>query len=324
MKKFVVFMCFTLGIGALAAAILMQKIEPTIVDPEMTVSKQPKLLSEIDVTDYVSLPVLESVSIHETYEIPEKDAEKAALDRLLVTAKKLNVIEGECTAFLDMTISSKDEFINSEVNKPFYVSRNSNKALTEALSGKATGDFVKVNDVEYQPYGTVDIQMTVRDIYAMPYPVTDDYVKKNTNYSSFDEMKNEMTASNTFTAISETRSETVDNLIDQMIAKTTFITIPDSLCKEEYEVLQKEDPSSTYEDARESLKKIFFIATVVKEKGLATNEEIDKRASDIMSNEGLTQYEKERARYLLYEEDVTNYVYKNIKIEQKETDDSQL
>ena len=109
-----------------------------------------------------------------------------------------------------------------------------------------------------------------------------------------------------------------------MIAKTTFITIPDSLCKEEYEVLQKEDPSSTYEDARESLKKIFFIATVVKEKGLATNEEIDKRASDIMSNEGLTQYEKERARYLLYEEDVTNYVYKNIKIEQKETNDSQL
>ena len=316
MKKIIIALCFLAALGVLVAAVLLQKIESTMVDPELTVSKNPKLLSDIDIVSYVSLPVFKTIKVNESYDIDQDDADKAALDKLLVTAKKLESIEDDSTAFVDITVSNLNEYVDSKTDVPFYVTKSGNTEIYSALSGKQTGEFVKVDRVDFESYGIVDLQFVIGDIYAIPYPVTDSYMKANTNYSTFYEMKMDMVTSNAFSEISEKRAETLQNLIPSMIKKTTFMSFPDSLCKEEYAVLQSQDPDATYEDARESLKKIFFIATVVKEKDLASSKDMDERAAEIMSDDTLSEYEKERGRILLYEEDVIDNIYKSISIEQ--------
>ena len=57
------------------------------------------------------------------------------------------------------------------------------------------------------------------------------------------------------------RTHTINSLIDTMMSQTTFIKLPESLIMKELETLQKNDPNITYDEAKHSLYKIFFIAS---------------------------------------------------------------
>lgn len=113
------------------------------------------------------------------------------------------------------------------------------------------------------------------------------------------------------------REHTINTLIDTMMEQTTFIKLPDSLIMKELEVLQKENPNATYDDAKHSLYKIFFIATVIDNYDIATKTDIEKRYSklDASETEDLTPYEVERKKYLLFEEDVVTCIYKKVGIQ---------
>ena len=84
----------------------------------------------------------------------------------------------------------------------------------------------------------------------------------------------------------------------------------------ELEVLQKENPDATYDEAKHSLYKIFFIASVIKNYDVATKTDMEKRYSKLDESEtaGLSDYEVERKKYLLFEDDVVTCIYKKIQI----------
>lgn len=84
----------------------------------------------------------------------------------------------------------------------------------------------------------------------------------------------------------------------------------------ELETLQKDDPNATYDEAKHSLYKIFFIASVIKNYDVATKTDMEKRYAklDQSETEGLSEYEIERKKYLLFEEDVVTCIYKKVQI----------
>ena len=117
------------------------------------------------------------------------------------------------------------------------------------------------------------------------------------------------------------REHTINSLIDTMMEQTTFIQLPESLIQRELEVLQKDDPNATYEQAKHSLYKVFFIASVIKNDGVATKTDLEKRYEklDKSEKEGLSKYEIERKKYLLFEEDVVTSIYKKVQINSQES-----
>lgn len=115
------------------------------------------------------------------------------------------------------------------------------------------------------------------------------------------------------------RQETMDNLIGYSMDQTTFMELPESLYDQEFEVLRKADSGVQFEDAIESLKKVFFIAAVLDRYSLANEKEryrIVNKYEEQHSLE-LEGYEEERMSYLLLEEEVNNYLYKIIHISEK-------
>ena len=62
--------------------------------------------------------------------------------------------------------------------------------------------------------------------------------------------------------------------------------------------------------------KIFFIATVIKDYDVATLTDIEKRYAklDDSEKEGLSDYEIERKKYLLFEDDVVTCIYKKVQV----------
>ena len=62
MKKFIAFILLVLGLGCLAGAMCVSQQE---IQFQTTSVKDPELLSQVRFSEYVSLPVLEGISIEE-------------------------------------------------------------------------------------------------------------------------------------------------------------------------------------------------------------------------------------------------------------------
>ena len=202
-------------------------------------------------------------------------------------------------------------------------------SITPDISGVHTSEPGEY-DVKYtfkDSHGTdrtATVDITISDILNMPYPVTDDYIQNNTEYDSVHDMCSALKNDASGEAKEIAREHTINSLIDTMMEQTTFIQLPESLIQRELEVLQKDDPNATYEQAKHSLYKIFFIASVIKNDGVATKTDLEKRYEklDKSEKEGLSKYEIERKKYLLFEEDVVTSIYKKVQINSQESSTS--
>ena len=193
-----------------------------------------------------------------------------------------------------------------------------------ALNNAKKGDTVRVTDTTFNGVEDASVDITISDILNMPYPVTDDYIQNNTEYDSVHDMCSALKNDASGEAKEIAREHTINSLIDTMMEQTTFIQLPESLIQRELEVLQKDDPNATYEQAKHSLYKIFFIASVIKNDGVATKTDLEKRYEklDKSEKEGLSKYEIERKKYLLFEEDVVTSIYKKVQINSQESSTS--
>lgn len=116
----------------------------------------------------------------------------------------------------------------------------------------------------------------------MPYPVTDNYIGENTEYQSLYDMRTELINDSSGEAKQLARTHTINTLIDTMMSQTTFIQLPESLIMKELDALKRDNPDATYEEAKHSLYKIFFIATVIKDYDVATLTDIENDMQNLM------------------------------------------
>lgn len=340
-KKIVVFLCFFAGATCFISAGLYINRQNAGLEPqktEETVSKvkSPELLSEIDMTSYVSLPEsFSDIDITEdldNIEVTDDNVQDVMYEQLDKTADRLGSVQSDSsdniTLIVDYTITQKGKV--KEVKSNFKMAYSDNSKIYSddvytALSNAKKGDTVRVTDTTFNGVENASVDITISDILNMPYPVTDDYIQNNTEYDSVHDMCSALKNDASGEAKEIAREHTINSLIDTMMEQTTFIQLPESLIQRELEVLQKDDSNATYEQAKHSLYKIFFIASVIKNDDVATKTDMEKRYEKLNKSEkeGLSKYEIERKKYLLFEEDVVTSIYKKVQINSQEnsTDD---
>lgn len=328
MKKITVFLCFLAGAGCFISAGLYINKQNAGLVTEPVVNEQkyngsPVLLSEVNMNAYVSLPAsFSTVDIEEDIEaaeITEDNVEDVMYEKLFSTAEHIATVSqnGSEMLIVDYTITKDSEV--QEVNYDYKLGFDSNSKLYDttvynSLKNAVIGDTVHVEEVEFLDYDNVTVDIIITDILAMPYPVTDKYISSKTEYSSVYDMKTTLVNDASGEVKKNARQYTIDNLINIMMDQTTFIKLPESLIMKELEVLQKDDKDATYDDAKHSLYKIFFISSVIKEYDVASKTDIEKRFDklDESTKDMLSEYETERMKYLLFEEDVVTCIYKKI------------
>lgn len=336
-KKIVVFLCFFAGATCFISAGLYINRQNAGLEPqktEETVSKvkSPELLSEIDMTSYVSLPEsFSDIDITEdldNIEVTDDNVQDVMYEQLDKTADRLGSVQSasrdNITLIVDYTVTQKGKV--KEVKSNFKMAYSDNSKIYSddvytALNNAKKGDTVRVTDTTFNGVEDASVDITISDILNMPYPVTDDYIQNNTEYDSVHDMCSALKNDASGEAKEIAREHTINSLIDTMMEQTTFIQLPESLIQRELEVLQKDDPNATYEQAKHSLYKIFFIASVIKNDGVATKTDLEKRYEklDKSEKEGLSKYEIERKKYLLFEEDVVTSIYKKVQINSQES-----
>ena len=339
-KKIVGFLCFFAGATCFISAGLYINRQNAGLEPqktEETVSKvkSPELLSEIDMTSYVSLPEsFSDIDITEdldNIEVTDDNVQDVMYEQLDKTADRLGSVQSasrdNITLIVDYTVTQKGKV--KEVKSNFKMAYSDNSKIYSddvytALNNAKKGDTVRVTDTNFNGVEDVSVDITISDILNMPYPVTDDYIQNNTEYDSVHDMCSALKNDASGEAKEIAREHTINSLIDTMMEQTTFIQLPESLIQRELEVLQKDDPNATYEQAKHSLYKIFFIASVIKNDGVATKTDLEKRYEklDKSEKEGLSKYEIERKKYLLFEEDVVTSIYKKVQINSQESSTS--
>lgn len=339
-KKIVVFLCFFAGATCFISAGLYINRQNAGLEPqktEETVSKvkSPELLSEIDMTSYVSLPEsFSDIDITEdldNIEVTDDNVQDVMYEQLDKTADRLGSVQSasrdNITLIVDYTVTQKGKV--KEVKSKFKMAYSDNSKtysddVYTALNNAKKGDTVRVTDTTFNGVEDASVDITISDILNMPYPVTDDYIQNNTEYDSVHDMCSALKNDASGEAKEIAREHTINSLIDTMMEQTTFIQLPESLIQRELEVLQKDDPNATYEQAKHSLYKIFFIASVIKNDGVATKTDLEKRYEklDKSEKEGLSKYEIERKKYLLFEEDVVTSIYKKVQINSQESSTS--
>lgn len=284
------------------------------------------LLSQVPVKSYVSLPAsFQAIRIQETVptsDVTEDNVNDVMYDTLLDSAQSLDVVQDGCMVVMDFTITQGGTFMTRESDYRYGVSQKaSGDTIFHALDGIPNGSTVRAENVDFDGYEDCTVDMTINHIYAMPYPVTDEYVRQNTQYGSIQEMRQALIANGKGQLKEQARQETLASLIDESMKQTTFVTPPKSLVMQELSVLQKTNPTATYTDAEQSTYRLLFIKAMIDKYSLATDDEMEARLeSEIDENtrNAMSDYEKEREKYLLFEDDVTNYIYKNVQIEQKD------
>lgn len=336
-KKIVVFLCFFAGATCFISAGLYINRQNAGLEPqktEETVSKvkSPELLSEIDMTSYVSLPEsFSDIDITEdldNIEVTDDNVQDVMYEQLDKTADRLGLVQSDkgnnTTLIVDYTITQKSKV--KEVKSNFKMAYSGKSKIYSddvytALNNAKKGDTVRVTDTTFNGVENASVDITISDILNMPYPVTDKYIQNNTEYDSVHDMCSALKNDASGEAKEIAREHTINSLIDTMMEQTTFIQLPESLIQRELEVLQKDNPNATYEQAKHSLYKIFFIASVIKNDGVATKTDMEKRYEklDKSEKEGLSKYEIERKKYLLFEEDVVTSIYKKVQINSQES-----
>ena len=271
----------------------------------------------------MSLPVLEGMQVEEVVE--EKnydDTEKEIVDTLLKNAGELKKVSEECTVSMDFTISQKGKFVERKKNYLVGIgNRTLDPDIEEKLIGMKPGDSADLGKVEeFLKYKNKEVYVKVNAVYNIEYPITDDYMQKNTEYSSLDDMVRGTINKDKQQNRTQRREKTMGELLDRVLEKTTFVSIPDSLIEEELKVLDKDGEKHTFKEAEQSLKKVFLIEAVNEKYKLVSAAEMEKRAKDVIdsSNAEYSEYEKQRLQYLECEEDVVNFLYKTIDIVEKE------
>lgn len=329
MKKAVVFFCFLAGaICFISAGLYINKQQSGMTEEYVqdTVTKvaSPELLSEINIPAYVSLPAsFSDIDIQEgldDIQVTESNVDNVMYDQLMSTANRLETVERDDEMIIvDYTIikGNNVEEVKSNVNLGY--NNNSNmydENVYKALKGTKTGDSIHLEGVSFNGFNDVTVDLTITNILDMPYPVTDKYISKNTEYKNIYDMRTALMNDSSGKAKEVARKHTINTLIDTMLQQTTFIKLPESLIMKELEVLQKEDETATYDEAKDSLYKIFFITSVINQYDIATKTDIENRYAKLEDTEkdGLSQYEIERKKCLLFEEDVVTYIYKKVQI----------
>ena len=328
MKKMVVFLCFLAGAACFISAGLYVNKEKAGLNEyaEQTVTKvkSPELLSEINMPQYVSLPAsfydIDIVEDLDNIEVTETNVDDVMYEQLLKSANYLQNVAGDGeTLIVDYTITQGGAVQEVKSNYMLGYSKNTkayDETVYNALKNMVIGSPVHVEGVTFNGYDNATVDITIINIIDMPYPVTDQYISQNTEYSNVYDMRTALINDSSGEAKKIAREHTISTLIDTMMDQTTFITLPESLINKEFEALQKDDPNATYEEAKHSLYKIFFIASVMKNYDVATKTDMEKRYAKLDASEtnGLSAYEVERKKYLLFEEDVVTCIYKKVQI----------
>ena len=223
---------------------------------------------------------------------------------------------------MDFTISQIGKFVERKKNYLVGIgNRTLDPDIEEKLIGMKPGDSADLGKVEeFLKYKNKEVYVKVNAVYNIEYPITDDYMQKNTEYSSLDDMVRGTINKDKQQNRTQRREKTMGELLDRVLEKTTFVSIPDSLIEEELKVLDKDGEKHTFKEAEQSLKKVFLIEAVNEKYKLVSAAEMEKRAKDVIesSNAEYSEYEKQRLQYLECEEDVVNFLYKTIDIVEKE------
>ena len=256
MKKAIVFICFFAGAACfISAGLYINKQDAglgTYTEETVTKVKSPELLSQINMTQYVSLPAsFSDIDITEdidNIDVTDSNVDDVMYDQLKKTATHLGAIDNDGeTAIVDYTIT-KDGTVQEMKNNFMLGYSNTSKVYNEimydALTGATIGVPVHIENAVFNGYDNVTVDLTISNIYAMPYPVTDEYVSQNTEYDSVFNMKQALMNDSSGEAKELARAHTISSLIDTMMSQTTFIKLPESLIMKELEVLQKENPDT--------------------------------------------------------------------------------
>lgn len=327
MKKFIVFICFFGGAACfISAGLYINKNNAGLnVAQEVTQKvKEPELLSDINMTQYVSLPAsfsnIDIVEDLDNIEITENNVDDILYDKLLSTASHLSTVSDDNILLIaDYTTQKNSAVVETKTGFKIGYSKKStvyDSNVYKALKDVTIGTPIHVDGVTFNGKDDVSLDITITNIYNIPYPVTDKYISANTEYSNIYDMRAALMNDSSGEAKQLARTHTINTLIDTMMSQTTFIKLPESLIMKELDALKKDNPDATYEEAKHSLYKIFFIATVIKDYDVATLTDIEKRYSklDESEKEGLSDYEIERKKYLLFEDDVVTCIYKKVQV----------
>lgn len=311
---------FGIGILFLLASIITALPKDETYYRKENVSLSPLLLSDIRMMDYVSLPVFEGMEIKESAKLETGEgARREAYEELLRTAEKLASPENNCTFICDITISRDKRFLDKQTDYSLSSQSDVGKAVAGYLK-ECPGEYsVRLEHVKYLSWEEVNLDIDIKSIYAIPSPVTNAYVKEHTQYNSFSDMVSNFIKNTLDESRDNIRQDTIANLLDYAIQRTTFMELPESLYNQEFDVLKKDIPEIQFEDAKRSLKRIFFIGAVADRYQLADEVERIQRVLKYQEENSvqLTDYEKERMSYLMLEDDVNNYIYKLINITEK-------
>ena len=295
MRNFFAGLFLLLGVGCLGVA-GFSAYQDRVISPQVSSASSPVLFSQVsDISSYVSL---------------------------LKNAGELKKVSEECTVSMDFTISQKGKFVERKKNYLVGIgNRTLDPDIEEKLIGMKPGDSADLGKVEeFLKYKNKEVYVKVNAVYNIEYPITDDYMQKNTEYSSLDDMVRGTINKDKQQNRTQRREKTMGELLDRVLEKTTFVSIPDSLIEEELKVLDKDGEKHTFKEAEQSLKKVFLIEAVNEKYKLVSAAEMEKRAKDVIdsSNAEYSEYEKQRLQYLECEEDVVNFLYKTIDIVEKE------
>lgn len=320
MKKILIIICLLGGCAFCAAGILISSYSPsanTVIED----SNSPTLYSQIDVDDYVSLPVLEGLSVTEASveegTLDWDTAEEQAIEKILGTASELSAATQNCTLLVDMTISRDGQFLDEYSDYLIgYGYEDLPETLKEAFEGIASGASIQSLRVDsYLGYEDVDLNIQVKHIYNLEYPFTDEYIKNHTEYTTLEDMIRALIRNSEDASRTSQLETTMEGLLDAVLAKTTFTKIPSSLCDEELAVLNEDGDDHYYNEAETSVKRILLIKSINSRYSLVSESEAESRLNTWLDTNGeVSEYASERQKILLCEDDVVNYLYKTIEI----------
>lgn len=333
MKKAMVLILFLAGgFCFISAGMYMNRQQWGMTETEGGKSTSPELLSDIDMPSYVSLPAsfanIDIVEDLDDISVTEDNVEDVMYEQLLSTAGNMATIEDDdLMLVVNYTVTQGNSVKEVESGYKMGFKQGSplyDETVYDALNELSVGVPVHLDGVYFNGYSDVTLDLTVTEIYNMPYPVTDDYIEEKTEYNGVSDMKAELLNDASGEAKAIARQQTINGLIDTMVEQTTFIRIPDSLVVQELAVLQEDNPNATYDEAKHSLRRIFFIAAVIRNYDIATNADIDRRYDSLSDEQksGLSDYEAERQKYLLYEEDVVTCIYRKVNISDQQAEEA--
>lgn len=331
MKKIAVLLLFGLAAGCIVSAILLpSKTETPTVNTDH--SNRELTLDNVDVNAYVSLPVFQSMEVSadtlanwnsnseniSDQEIQETGSseELAAFKILTQTARSAPVAQENMTVISDVTLSKENTFIDQFADIPVCINDNLPKEICDNLIGCKSGDTCTVLGVKsFMDIENIDVTIIVKDIFDIPYPVTDQYMKKNTEYNSFSEFVSTLELDQHTQIQSDIRDKVMENLIPYTMSLATFVEPPEQMIKMEMDILKKDNSQIQYEDARQSLKHILYLKAIIEKYEVMPEIELKERSSQFDSElDDIDGYEKMREKYLSFEQDIMYYLLKTIKI----------